>query len=295
MRGTWLKGQVGTRHSGTTTCPPAPPHPRLRALLPARIPRSPWGAALSRDGLYFRSGLAPLSTAARAAKTRKDRERLDWGPPARVDSGRNRKARLGPRPRLRVPEGVAAGGHAHFRPAGRPVPACWAGAAAGAGRGRRRRACRGSARRGDMRGAASASGSAGACGQGSTPRRGAPRTKPGTSRDRTAGTPAPFARPARGRPRARNGLPSKGQRASVTAGPANRGEGDRWPGRGGETGTNPSPRVRGKVGSWGWGPPGARVLVNGVHGPRGLWIRGLHRGREAQPESEHQSAVQGRT
>ncbi|XP_036881945.2 zinc finger protein 28 homolog isoform X5 [Manis javanica] len=222
VRGTWLKGQVGTRHSGTTTCPPAPPHPRLRALLPARIPRSPWGAALSRDGLYFRSGLAPLSTAARAAKTRKDRERLDWGPPARVDSGRSRKARLGPRPRLRVPEGVAAGGHAHFRPAGRPVPACWAGAAAGAGRGRRRRACRGSARRGDMRGAASASGSAGACGQGSTPRRGAPRTKPGTSRDRTAGTPAPFARPARGRPRARNGLPSKGQRASVTAGPANR-------------------------------------------------------------------------
>ncbi|KAK2505173.1 hypothetical protein MC885_003712 [Smutsia gigantea] len=73
-----------------------------------------------------------------------------------------------------------------------------------------------------MRGAAGAGGSAGACGQGSPPRRGVPRTKPGASRGRTAGTPAAFARPARGRPRARNGLLSMGQRASVTAGPANR-------------------------------------------------------------------------
>ncbi|CAD7692100.1 unnamed protein product [Nyctereutes procyonoides] len=69
-----------------------------------------------------------------------------------------------------------------------------------------------------MQGAASA----GARGQGSPPRRGAPRTKPGSGRGRTAGTPAAFARPARGRLRARNGLSCRGPRAAVTMRPENR-------------------------------------------------------------------------
>nr|XP_008526899.1 PREDICTED: zinc finger protein 28 homolog [Equus przewalskii] len=42
---------------------------------------------------------------------------------------------------------------------------------------------------------------------------------PGVGRDRSAGPPAVFARPARGRPCARNGLSTKGQRGAVTAGP----------------------------------------------------------------------------
>uniref|UniRef100_A0A8D0YHF1 ZFP28 zinc finger protein n=1 Tax=Sus scrofa TaxID=9823 RepID=A0A8D0YHF1_PIG len=69
-----------------------------------------------------------------------------------------------------------------------------------------------------MRGAASA----GARELGSPQRRSAPRTKHGVDRGRTAGTPAAFARPARGRPRARNGLTSKGQRGAATTGPENR-------------------------------------------------------------------------
>ncbi|XP_077918546.1 zinc finger protein 28 homolog isoform X3 [Halichoerus grypus] len=73
-----------------------------------------------------------------------------------------------------------------------------------------------------MQGAASAGRGAGTRGRGSPPRRGASRTKPGAGRGRTAGTPAAFARPARGRPRARNGPPSRGQRGAVTTGPENR-------------------------------------------------------------------------
>ncbi|XP_047567605.1 zinc finger protein 28 homolog isoform X6 [Lutra lutra] len=73
-----------------------------------------------------------------------------------------------------------------------------------------------------MQGAASAGRGAPARGRGSPPRRGAPRTKPGGGRGRTAGTPAAFARPGRGRPRGRNGSPSRGQRGAVIAEPENR-------------------------------------------------------------------------
>ncbi|XP_072824440.1 zinc finger protein 28 homolog isoform X2 [Vicugna pacos] len=68
-----------------------------------------------------------------------------------------------------------------------------------------------------MRGAASAAASE----LGSPPRRGAPRTKPGAGRVRTAGTPASLPHTARGRPRSLNGLISKGQRGAATMGPEN--------------------------------------------------------------------------
>ncbi|XP_059008420.1 zinc finger protein 28 homolog [Mustela lutreola] len=73
-----------------------------------------------------------------------------------------------------------------------------------------------------MQAVASAGRGARARGRGSPPRRSTPRTKPGGGRGRTAGTPAAFSRPGRGRPRARNGSPSRGQRGVVTAGPENR-------------------------------------------------------------------------
>ncbi|XP_019294670.1 zinc finger protein 470 isoform X1 [Panthera pardus] len=73
-----------------------------------------------------------------------------------------------------------------------------------------------------MQGEAGTGRSAGSRGQESPPRRGAPSTKPGAGRGRTAGTPTAFVRPARGRPRGRNGLPSKSQRGAVTTGPENR-------------------------------------------------------------------------
>ncbi|XP_059940295.1 zinc finger protein 470 isoform X1 [Mesoplodon densirostris] len=69
-----------------------------------------------------------------------------------------------------------------------------------------------------MRGAASAR----ARGLGSPPQRGVPRTKPGAGRGRSAGTPVAFPCPARGRPRARSGLTSRGQRGAATTGPENR-------------------------------------------------------------------------
>lgn len=150
-------------------------------------------------------------------------------------------------PGLRFPEGAAADGRAHFRR--RPatwVPAgqagWWARRPAGRGRLGARRARAGwvcfrdpggvCAHGGDMRGTASAR----ARGLGSPPQRGVPRTKPGAGRGRSAGTPVAFPCPARGRPRARRGLTSRGQRGAATTGPENRGERDRWPG--GWTGTN---------------------------------------------------------
>ncbi|XP_055093507.1 zinc finger protein 28 homolog isoform X1 [Symphalangus syndactylus] len=69
-----------------------------------------------------------------------------------------------------------------------------------------------------MRGAASAS----ACVPTSLSGRGAPRTKPRAGRGPTVGTPATLALPARGRPRSRNGLASKGQRGAATTGPGHR-------------------------------------------------------------------------
>ncbi|XP_073914567.1 zinc finger protein 28 homolog isoform X1 [Castor canadensis] len=52
--------------------------------------------------------------------------------------------------------------------------------------------------------------------------RGAPCTKPRPGRCSAAGTPAVCPRPARGRPRSRSGLASKGRRGVVTSGPAHR-------------------------------------------------------------------------
>uniref|UniRef100_A0A2K5NZL7 ZFP28 zinc finger protein n=1 Tax=Cercocebus atys TaxID=9531 RepID=A0A2K5NZL7_CERAT len=52
--------------------------------------------------------------------------------------------------------------------------------------------------------------------------RGAPRTKPRAGRGPTTGTPATLALPARGRPRSRNGLATKGQRGAATTGPGHR-------------------------------------------------------------------------
>lgn len=91
---------------------------------------------------------------------------------------------------------------------------------------------------GDMRGAASAAGSAGPRELGSPARRGALRTKLGAGRCRTAATQAAFVRRGPGRPRSKNGLTSKGQGRAVTTGLENRGEGDRWPC--GSPGTNSS-------------------------------------------------------
>ncbi|XP_064223426.1 zinc finger protein 28 homolog isoform X2 [Aotus nancymaae] len=54
------------------------------------------------------------------------------------------------------------------------------------------------------------------------PGRGAHRTKPRAGRGPTTGTPAALALPARGRPRSRNGLASKGQRGAATTGPGHR-------------------------------------------------------------------------
>uniref|UniRef100_A0A2K5R6D7 ZFP28 zinc finger protein n=1 Tax=Cebus imitator TaxID=2715852 RepID=A0A2K5R6D7_CEBIM len=54
------------------------------------------------------------------------------------------------------------------------------------------------------------------------PSRGAHRTKPRAGRGPTTGTPAALALPARGRPRSRNDLASKGRRGAATTGPGHR-------------------------------------------------------------------------
>jgi hypothetical protein len=100
--------------------------------------------------------------------------------------------------------------------------------------------------------------------------RGAPCTKPRPGRCSAAGTPAVCPRPARGRPRSRSGLASKGRRGVVTSGPAHRGEvaGVRavW------TVTNPCSRDEGRVRcerSWGPGagdqcPWSSKMVIRGL-------------------------------
>lgn len=208
--------------------------------------------------------------------------------------------------RRRAPAGTTfprgrSGGRPRPPPAAAPctVPAGLAGSRArrpgsGAGRGRGgagagpagcqagpgRAGCVGAAagsvcaRGGDMPGAAGAGRRARARERGSPPRRGAPRTKPGVGRGRSAGPPAVFARPARGRPCARNGLSSKGQRGAVTAGPEFRGE--MTGGRpGGRERLHPSGRGEGEaLGQGASLGPGASACLP-VAARRGGGVRGL--------------------
>ncbi|XP_074171465.1 zinc finger protein 28 homolog isoform X4 [Rhinolophus sinicus] len=137
-----------------------------------------------------------------------------------------------PRPGLRFPEGAAAegtptsGGGALLGSCGHSTvvsSAATVGVGTGAleaGRARGGQVCPRDS--GDMRGAASAAGSAVPRELGSPARRGALRTNPGAGRCRTAATQAAFVRRGPGRPRSKNGLTSKGQGRAVTTGLENR-------------------------------------------------------------------------
>lgn len=252
-----------------------------------RFPEARGASSKHRGGLYFRPGLCRVST---TTGGRAQEEPEAAGPERRRQTlGRPREGRrIAACASLSFASALAGTTFPRERCGGRlrPLPAAVGGrgSCGRPGRGARRPQGRGEGRGGarwtpgvpavgggserarlyDMQGAASA----GARGRGSPPRRGSPRTKPGSGRGRTAGTPAAFARPARGRLRARNGLSCRGPRAAVTMGPENRGEGDRW------SGTESPPQSVGRLRS-GAEASRAHVLLNGGPSALGLVYGGI--------------------